>query len=155
MILPVRLPKLVDGYGELLAEELHRAQHPWVQEVHLREYVECVVLKRRTAHAQTVLGIQQAGGLRYLARRVFDRLRFIQDHIIEFDAHQQLNITAQRAISSDRDVMISQLVFYPRSGGAMMDAIAQLRREFPYLIFPVINKRGGANDQRLQSPFVG
>ena len=94
MILAVLFPEFINRNSKFLTEKFHRTQHTGVQEIHLCKNVKCIILQRRTAHAQPVFCIQQAGRLGHFTGRVLDRLGFIQDHIIKIHTHQQFNITA-------------------------------------------------------------
>ena len=67
---------LEDGVG---------AEHARVEELEDRPELAQVVLDRRAAHRQAILAAEQAGGLGGLAVGVLDRLRLVEDHVVELE----------------------------------------------------------------------
>ena len=51
MVLPVRFTEFINRNCKFLPEKFNASQHARIQEIHLRKYVKCIVLKRCTAHA--------------------------------------------------------------------------------------------------------
>ena len=74
MFFSIGLAQFIDGNRKLLLEELHRSQHARIQELHLCIHIKRIVLQRRTTHANSMLGLQQARGSGHLAGRILDGL---------------------------------------------------------------------------------
>ncbi len=153
MLFSIGFSQLVDGNGKLLFEKLHRAQHPGIQKMHLRINVKRIVLQRRSAHAESIFRLQQTCCSRHLAGRILDRLRFIEQYIIQRQRTQDLDVAAQRAVRGDQDLGFRERLGLTDPGGPMMYAIGQRGGEFSDLILPVVDQGSGTNHQRPQLAF--
>ena len=150
MVFLIMFAEFINGDGKFIPEKFNAAQHTRVQKIHLGKNIECIVLQRRTAHAQTIFCIQQTGRPGYFAGRVFNSLAFIKHHIIKIDFHKQLYIAAQRAIGGNNNIVSFKMLLYSlRAIAAMVNMIGKLRGEFFDFIFPVKHQRGGTNHQRI------
>ena len=71
--------------GDEMLEDRAAAQHARVEELEDRPQIAQVVLDRRAAQGQAILGREQPAGLGDLRAGVLDRLRLVQDDVIEVD----------------------------------------------------------------------
>ena len=76
-----------------------------------------MVFDRSSRHGQTMIGLQQAAGLRRLGMVILDGLGLVQDRIIETDCFQFQNIAAQGPVRRDQHItsanFLQQFVFDP------------------------------------------
>ena len=59
------------------------AEHAGVEELEEAPQLAQVVLDRRAAEREAMVGLEQAGGLGGLGGGVLDRLRFVEDDVVE------------------------------------------------------------------------
>src|SRR6516225_10336336 len=105
MVLAIRLAEFVNGNCKFLPEKFYASKHARIQEIHLSKNVKSIVLKRGTAHAQPMFGLKKRSGLGHFAGRILDRLRFIQNNIVEWNFNQELDIASQRAVGRYDDII--------------------------------------------------
>ena len=72
------------------------AEHAGVQELEERPELAEVVLDRRAAERQAVPAAEQAGGLGRLAVGVLDRLRLVEDDVVELDLARSSAMSVRR-----------------------------------------------------------
>ncbi len=94
---------------------------------------------------------QQARGLRCCRVRVLDRLRFIEDDVVEVDAGQFRGVAPQRAVGDQHEIALPDLVHAIASPGSREVEQAQPRRETGSLLLPVEQHRPWHDDQRRPS----
>ena len=69
-----------------------------------------MVLDRRAAHRQARAATEQPGGLGGLAVGVLDRLRLVEDQVVELDLAQHRHVPAQRAVGGEDHVPAGERV---------------------------------------------
>ena len=75
-------------------ERRRRPEHARVEELEQAPQLAEVVLDRRAAQRQAVLALQQAGRLGRGRCGVLDRLRLVEDHVVELDVLQDARCRA-------------------------------------------------------------
>src|ERR1700683_4976225 len=102
-----------------------------------------MVLHGRAGKRQAVIGAEKAGGLGGFAAGVFDRLGFIENHVIESDVAPLGDVVAERAVGGEDQIEILEMIggFEAVGGGVIEDA--KLRREFRGLLLPVEDQGSG------------
>ncbi len=98
------------GPGGVPLEDRVGAEHPGVEELEDRPELAQVVLDRRAAHRQPVPRPDEPGGLRGLALGVLDRLRLVEDHVVELDVRQLGDVGPEGPISGDDQVVVAELL---------------------------------------------
>ena len=96
---------LFDGMQKLLFENQLVAQKPWIHKVHLGPQVHGAVFYRGTCKNQSALTFQFIDSCRNVGTRVFDRLRLIQDDIVEVKLAQLVNVHPHDAIGSEHYIV--------------------------------------------------
>ena len=96
---------------KLLFEYQLVAQKPWIYKVHLRPKVHGAVFHRGTRKNQSALTFQFINCCRNVGVWVFDRLRLIQDHIVEVKFAQLVHVHPDDAIGGKHDIVASK---FPR-----------------------------------------
>ncbi|MNQ96857.1 hypothetical protein D3C85_1124780 [compost metagenome] len=96
-----------------------------------------MVFQWRAAQAQALAGIQLTGGLRGLAVRILDVLRFVQHQNVQRLRRQAFDILGQQRISGQDQVVIRQLIEMLFAARAVQRQYFELRREVRRLIQPV------------------
>ena len=132
---------LFNGLEEFLTKKGLRAQQAGIDEGHLRPEVHGAVFHRRTREDEAVLGAQLAHRLRSGARRVFDGLRLVQNHVVEAVAHQQLRVEAHDAVAGQHHVVVAETVGVFVAVRAGVGQHPQFGRELAGLIHPVEYQR--------------
>ena len=111
-----------------------------------------MVLDRRSAQRQTMTAAQQPRRLRRGGRRVLDRLRLVEDDVVELVLRQPRRISAQRAVGRQQDVEVFDLRRSSRVAGVIQDL--QLRRETACLLDPVVDERSRHDRDRRARAIV-
>src|SRR5438270_697570 len=75
------------------------AKHAGIQELEQAPQLSQVILDGRAAQYQPVVRLKKPHRLGRIAARVLDRLRFVQDHIIEPVILKKRDVPAQRSVS--------------------------------------------------------
>src|SRR5262249_23524314 len=129
-----------DPAGEL--EDRRRAEHSGVQEFkHAPQFAQ-VIFDRRSAQRQTMVALQQPRGLRRSRVGVLDRLRFVENDVIEPYVFKQNRVFAQRAVGGQDQIIIVEMLqafFLPEL--ACMIEYSQLGGEGRSLLLPVKDER--------------
>ena len=131
----------------MLLEDRGGAEHPGVEELEDRPELAQVVLDRRAAHGQPVPPLEQPGRLGRLAVGVLDRLRLVQDHVIEGDLAQLDDVGPEGPVGGDDQVVVGELV---AGGVAVRPGVVEdpePRAELLGLGLPVEDQRPGDDDQ--------
>src|SRR6202008_1018901 len=88
-------------------------------------------------------------GLCYLCGRIFDELRFIQDQRSEIKLRQSSQIAAKESVIRNDDIVLRNLLTQVvPSSAAFHHQNLQLGCEAIGFATPVMQNRGGADDQR-------
>ena len=112
-----------------------------------------MVLDRGPGKGEPMASIEQAARLGRGRLRVLDRLRLVEDDVVELDAGEPGRVAAQRAVGSQHQVGAGELVepLRARHPGEIEDA--QVGSEAARLLLPVEYERARNDDER-RSPFV-
>ena len=107
-----------------------------------------MILNRRTAHRDTMLCLEQSRGASHLRGCVLNRLRLIQDDVVELRIFQLDNIASQRAVGCEDDVVLMKFVpqLRPFQPGILKNF--ELRRKLGRFLLPVKHQRLGNHDER-------
>ena len=74
--------------GERARERSRRSEQAGIEKLEQAPELAEVVLDRRAAEGEAMTSAQEPARFRHLARRVLDRLRFVEDHVLEFGLRQ-------------------------------------------------------------------
>src|SRR5690606_29905916 len=85
LLLYIGFLEFIDRRGKLVHEKLPAPEQTGIQEVHLGIQIKGIVLQRGAAQGQPVFGLQQQRSLAYLRLGIFDRLRFVENDIVELE----------------------------------------------------------------------
>ena len=91
---------------------------------------------------------QEPRRLRRLGARVLDRLRLVEDHVVEGDVLQERRVAPQRAVGGEDQVAAVECPRLPRAVEAGVIAHPQPRGEAGRLLLPVEDERAGNDDER-------
>ena len=111
--------------GDLLRDVLkhrRRAEHARVEELQQRPELAQVVLHRGAGHGQAVIGLQQPAGLGPLRVGVLDRLRLVQDGVVEAEVLELDDVALHRAVGGDHQVVLVEVV---GQGAALQAGVVQ------------------------------
>ena len=95
-------------FGDIL-ENRRRAEHARIEELQQRPELAQVVLHRRAGHRQAMVGLQQPAGLRPLRVGVLDRLRFVEDGVVEAEVLELDDVPLHRAVGRDHQVVLVEV----------------------------------------------
>ncbi|MNN35139.1 hypothetical protein D3C81_1489810 [compost metagenome] len=102
-----------------------------------------MVFQRRAAQAQALAGVQLTGGLRSLAVRVLDVLRFIQHQYVQRLRREAFDILGQQRVGGENQIVIGQVIEMLFTAGTVQRQHFQLRCEMRCFVEPVRNQAGG------------
>ena len=134
--------------GARRREERRRAEHARIQEVEQAPQLAEVVLDRRAAEREPVIRLEQSRRLGRAGARVLDRLRLVQDRVVERDLLQVTDVPAQRAVGGQDDVVLGDAVEGVAPAAAGEIEHAQRRREARRFLLPVEHERPRHDDER-------
>ena len=83
------------------------AEQAGIQELEQAPQLAEVVLDRRPAQRQPVLRADQPRGLGRRRVRVLDRLRLVEDRVLELDVLEEQRVAPQRAVAGEDDVVVA------------------------------------------------
>jgi hypothetical protein len=106
-----------------------------------------MVLDRRSGQSQAVPSAEQPGGLGRLAVGVLDRLRLVQDHVVELGLAQRPYIPSERAVGREHHVPSGEGIALADAADAGMVEHAQLWSEALRLGQPVEDQRLRHHDE--------
>ena len=95
-----------------------------------------------------MVGPQEPRRLRRLGALVLDRLRLVEDHVVEGDVLQERRVAPQRAVGGEDHVAVVECPRLPRAVEAGVIAHPQPRGEAGRLLLPVEDERAGNDDER-------
>ena len=98
-------------------------------------------------------GLQQRDRLRRLAGGVLDRLRLVEDGVVELDAGEAFGLAAEKGVRGEDDVVLGEMLGCRQAVGRRVIEDAQLGREARRLRFPVEDDGAGCDNERW-APFV-
>ncbi len=114
-----------------------------------------MVLNRSAGERQPVAAAQQTGGLGGQAVRVLDRLRLVQDEVVEFHFAQRRHVIPEGAVGGQHEVAAGKGIAFPdAAAGARVVEHAQARREAGRLGEPVEHQRTRHHYQRGRQPLA-
>ncbi len=145
-----QLPGLGGRIAQLLGARVQGgggSQDPGVQELEQAPQLAQMVLHRRAAQRQAIPAAQQAGGLGRLAVRVLDRLRLVQDDVVEFHLPERRHVLAQGAVGGEHQIPAGEGIAVSRPADAGVIEHAQPRREMSRLGDPVEHQRARHHHQ--------
>ena len=145
-----RAAVLLRGRPAMPREGGRGAEQAGVQELEQAPQLAEMVLDRRAAQRQPVLRANQPRGLRRRRVRVLDRLRLVEDRVLELDVLQQQRVAPQRAVAGEDDVVAADAI--DRAVRAAEVQHAELRREARGLFLPVEDDRPRHDDERRRGP---
>src|SRR4029078_11535526 len=85
------------------------AEQAGIQEIDEAPQLAKVVLDRRAAEREAMPPAQQTRGLGAGRRGVLDRLRLVEDHVLELDVLQLNRVPSQRALRRSHQMTTLQL----------------------------------------------
>jgi hypothetical protein len=124
------------------------AEHARVQELEQAPQLAEVVFDGRSAQREAVPCPQQPRRLCRRARRVLDRLRFVENDVLERDLRQVRRVATHRAVRRQHQVVLDQLVPQRLAPGAGVLEHPQSGREPRRLLSPVEDQRPRSHHQR-------
>src|SRR5882672_6593642 len=147
-----QLSRLGAGVSRDSARELEtrsHSEHPRVQELEHAPQFAQMVLYRSAAQRQTMIAVEQSRRLRRSRVGVLDRLRLVEDDVIEPRVLKKDRVVAQCAVGGQDQIVIVEMfkgLFLPCLPGVIEHA--QLGREARRLLLPVEDQRFRDDCQR-------
>jgi hypothetical protein len=93
-----------------------------------------------------MVAAQQTRRLGRFGLFVLDRLRLVENHVVEDLVFKVQSIAAQRSVCGQNHIVAGELVLIARTAGVVEHA--QLRREPLDLLLPIEDERFGNHNQR-------
>ena len=135
-------------------EDRGAAEHAGVEEFEDRPEFAQVIFDGRAAHRQAVSGLQESGGLGGLGGRGFDRLRLVEDDVIEFELAEFDNVGAEGSVGGENKVEFVEAIARLVPGGTGIVEDAQVGSEPGRFLSPVEDERSRDDDQGRAADFA-
>ncbi len=129
-----------------LLKRLRRSEQARVQELEEAPQLAEMILDRRAAQRQPMSRPKQPRRFRRRGRRVLDRLRFVENRVVELDRVQSRGVAPERAVGRQHEIGARQ-----RPGITLRTRVVrnlQLRREASRFVAPVEHERARHDDDR-------
>ena len=127
-------------------EIVQTAKHRWVEETEERVKLRQIVLHRRTAQCQSVLGMEHEGGLGGLRGGVLDVLALVENHIVELLLGVGLDVVAHDGVGGQYHLVLHRLIDVSVAGIIGIDR--ELWGELLQLVLPVEEQAARHYDER-------
>lgn len=144
----IRVAVLFDRCAVVAVEGLGITQPAGHEEIEQRPELAEMVFQRCTGQAQPLPGVEPAHGLRGLARRVLDVLRFIEHQQVQRLLAQRFDVSGQQCVAGQQEVVFAELGEVLASAAALQGQYPKLRGEACGLVLPVGNQAGRHHHQR-------
>jgi hypothetical protein len=106
-----------------------------------------MVFDRGAAQRQPVVGLEEAGRFGGGGGRVLDRLRLVQDGVVEPELREVGDVAAQGAVGGEDHVVLLEVGAGSQPGAGVVEDL-ELGRKPLGLRLPVEHQRAGDDDQR-------
>ncbi len=130
------------------AEVRQAPEEPRIQELEQAPELAQVVLDRRAGRDQPMPRPHAAHGARAGRVRVLDRLRFVEDAVVELDRRESIDVALERAVRGEHDVELREGRRVAAAFGAVELEDREPRGEAGRLFAPVVEQGTRHDDER-------